>query len=393
MDRTENDLLESRMLEGIDALLSGVLASQAVKTALKDSGDWGDEKRWRVAQAIYGVRVWWRRLVAVLGDDTADSARLLAAWRSEMAALDAPRDWGGDPVAALGCEWSMPDFIADHFFTLLGGDGAAALFRVFNEPGPITIRINPMRGSRDEIAAALLAEGIAADEHPASPWALNLPRGTNVWGSALWRDGLFEVQDAGSQRIALALDAQPGERVVDFCAGRGGKTLALAAAMEDRGDLLALDVDEKALSTLKGRVGRLGLKCVSRATLNPEGQSEALFPWKGKADRVLVDAPCSQLGILRRHPDLRWQLEPAALSQYPEQQREILGHAAPWVRPGGLLVYATCTLNPRENEEVVEDFLSHAPFTRAPGPAKKEETLWPHESGTDGFYIARLQRI
>lgn len=216
-----------------------------------------------------------------------------------------------------------------------------------------------------------------------SPWGLRLNGRANLFGLAAWRGGLFEVQDEGSQELARAVDARPRERILDFCAGAGGKTLALAAAMQDLGELVALDVDPVRLVNLAARLRRAGVTCVRTHRIDAQGP----LPWLGDFDRVLVDAPCSSLGTLRRSPDLRWKTSPEEISGFAARSLEILTRAAGHVRPGGLLVYATCTLTREENEGVAAAFASQHPgWHPAPLLGEAPLRLLPHLHGTDGFF-------
>jgi 16S rRNA (cytosine967-C5)-methyltransferase len=226
-----------------------------------------------------------------------------------------------------------------------------------------------------------------------------LPAGTNVEAWDAFGEGLFEVQDSGSQLACQALDARPGEAVVDLCAGGGGKTLALAAAMENRGRLLACDIDRARLSRLPGRAARAGALAETRL-LDPGRETEALADWLGEADAVLVDAPCSGTGTWRRSPETRWRLSPAAIARYGATQAVILRLGAQLVKPGGRLTYVVCSLLDEEGADVVRGFLSEmsgwvvansgAPAGTTHGPGLR---LTPYTDGTDGFFFTTLRRL
>jgi 16S rRNA (cytosine967-C5)-methyltransferase len=294
----------------------------------------------------------------------------------------------------LALRYSLPDWLADHFTRELG-PAADDFCAHLNVPGPITLRVNPLRTTREALAERLRSEGVETRPGALSPLALHIvgPR-PNLYGLASLREGFFEVQDEGSQLLGLLVEARPGETVLDLCAGAGGKTLQLGAAMEDRGRLLAYDVDAERLDRLLQRCSRAGLSHVQVLRAPPEGVL---------ADRVLVDAPCSELGSLRRGPDSRFRIEPSVLVELPRVQRDLLARARRLVRPGGRLVYATCTLNRAENEEVVLGFLRDAPEFRPVVPGAgwldpscvREGFLFcaPHLHGTDGFFAAVLERV
>ncbi|HEY4223353.1 MAG TPA: RsmB/NOP family class I SAM-dependent RNA methyltransferase, partial [Myxococcota bacterium] len=290
------------VIAALARILAGERADAVVPAVLASLGaDAGNPVRARVAGAIYRASIFRLRLAFTAGLDgaalSADDAPAL------VDALDAQqmRAWPSDPFARLVVERSCPAPLARALVDALGHHGADAFLAASNEPGPKVLRANTLRTSRDVLAQRLLADhGIAtsAGEHAAH--ALVVVEGperarANLFGSRAWRDGWFEVQDQASQCVALATGAKPGDVVVDLCAGRGGKTVALAAMMQDRGALHVHDVDERALTDLAVREKRAGLTCLVRG-----------LPREGSADVVLVDAPCSSTGVLRRSPDLRF---------------------------------------------------------------------------------------
>jgi 16S rRNA (cytosine967-C5)-methyltransferase len=298
---------------------------------------------------------------------------------------------GEQPSLALRA--SLPDWLADHFSQEWGPE-AEDFCAHLNVPGPISLRVNSLRTSREALASRLRSEGVQTRPGSWSPLALLVegPR-PNLYGLPSLQQGLFEVQDEGSQLLGLLLEARPGETVLDLCAGAGGKTLLLGASMENQGRLLAYDSDPERLDRLMLRCSRAGLSNVQVLRSPPSGLS---------VDRVLVDAPCSELGSLRRGPDLRFRMDPSVLSEPVPLQRELLSHAADLVRPGGRLVYATCTVNRAENQELVTGFLRQRPGFRLVTPGAgglQPECLQdgfflcaPHRQGTDAFFAAVLER-
>lgn len=352
--------------------------------------------------------------------------RTLAGLASEelaglRARLAAPLPWPLAAAERLAVERSLPRWLAELWVDELGAAAADALAAQTNLPGPLTVRANlrVVRG-RDALAAELAAEGVVSSPARFSPWALHLWGRVNVFGSPAWRRGAFEVQDEGSQLVALAASPRPGERVVDYCAGAGGKTLALA--MGEGGAVCACDIDPQRLRDLRVRLARAGVAAqelllpAQRPTqlslaerLSPVAAPVALelAGWSRAADVVLVDAPCSSLGTLRRGPDVRWRMDAASLQGFAALQRQLLAEAAMLVRPGGRLVYATCTLRRAENEEVAQSFTAKArPLGFAPLAvaallgeelatrlgAAQTLTLRPDLHGTDGFFLAAWQR-
>ena len=289
-------------------------------------------------------------------------------------------------------EWLLPQ-LAERFGPRLETETRALLAEA-----PLDLRVNTLKATRDEARAALAAEGIAAEPTPLSPWGLRVAGRLPVITGPGFRNGLVEIQDEGSQLVALLADARPGMRVADWCAGAGGKTLALAAAMQNRGHIVACDVSAARLDAAVRRLRRAGVHNVERHLTEPDDR------WaKRRArsfDRVLVDAPCTGTGTWRRNSDARLRLMEADLHELTAKQAAILDAAAPLCRTAGRLVYATCSLLPAENENQVNAFLTRYPeFRRVPpavvwpgAPAGDELHLTPARHGTDGFYCAILER-
>jgi len=270
---------------------------------------------------------------------------------------------------------------------------------------PVDLRVNTLKGTREEALKALQSAGIEALPTPYSPLGLRLSRRAGIAGTKAFQQGLIEVQDEGSQLVALLTDARPGQRVCDFCAGAGGKTLALAAAMGNRGQIMALDVREGRIARAALRLRRAGAHNVTRRVLASHRD-----PWvkrhKASFDRVLVDAPCTGCGTWRRNPDAKWRIRAEDLDELLRLQGDILASAARLVKPGGRLVYATCSLLPAENQAQVSRLLERDPgFRLVPVAAVWAETvggsapttaetllLTPASHGTDGFFVAVVER-
>lgn len=262
------------------------------------------------------------------------------------------------------------------------------------ERAPLDVRVNRLKnGDPDTLFADLGAEKIAN-----LPDALRLASGTSIEATEAFNTGLVEVQDAGSQMVTLAAGAKPGMAVIDLCAGAGGKSLALAAMMANQGTILATDTDRGRLSRLPQRADRGGISIIETRLLNPNAESEALVDWNGRADVVLIDAPCSGTGTWRRNPEARWRLTPARIERLVDTQRRLLSIAAPLVKPGGALVYIVCSLLDEEGASQVSRFLSGHPgwvaepaieFGRERGLGRR---LTPLHDATDGFFVARLRR-
>ena len=302
---------------------------------------------------------------------------------------------------------NLPDWLAAALQAQVGAE-FWPLVQALEAPAPLVLRVNALQARRDEVQAELAAAGLAAEPTPFSPWGLRVQGKPTLNKMDLFLRGAVEVQDEGSQLLALLTDAHRGEMVVDFCAGAGGKTLALGACMRNTGRLYAFDVSGHRLDALKPRLARSGLSNVHPAQIAHE-RDDRIKRLAGKIDRVLVDAPCSGLGTLRRNPDLKWRQSPKSVDELQAKQGAILASAARLLKPGGRLVYATCSLLQAENEAVVAAFdaersgdfaaLPVADVLQALKVPRAAELvsgnflrLWPHRHQTDGFFAAVWQR-
>jgi 16S rRNA (cytosine967-C5)-methyltransferase len=289
-----------------------------------------------------------------------------------------------EPVAPAA---PVPDWLAAKLEPVLDRHERAALL----DRAPLDLRANRLRTTRE----ALLARLPAAVGGTLAPDAFRLPEGTRVEAMEEWRDGLFEVQDEGSQLLAATVHAEPGQTVIDLCAGAGGKTLALAADMANEGRLIACDVDRARLSRIEPRRERAGASMIETLLLDAGHEDRALAPLAGLADAVLVDAPCSGSGTWRRNPEARWRLTPERLARLTQMQAHVLSLGAKLVRPGGRLIYAVCSLLPDEGADRLADFFGQSPGWRAePLPLGRASgagsILTPARDGTDGFFVASL---
>ena len=333
---------------------------------------------------------------ASLGEDAARALGKLGGALADLRKLS--------PLERLVHEASLPRFLAERFLKDLG-DEALPLALAMNERGPLTARTNPLKGTREELVSALKKEDVPARPTAHSPFGLVLETRQNAYGLAPFKDGLFELQDEGSQLLGMLVDAPRG-LVIDACAGAGGKTLQLAGQMKNKGDLFALDVDARRLDELKLRARRAGVHNVRVRPLPAEGPEleKALEDLVGKADRVLVDAPCSGTGTFRRKPDARYRITPELLEDHIKRQKMLLERFARLVKPKGRLIYGTCSVLRCENEDVIAEFLEkHPEFEQVDastwlgeGAAKlvrdKALRISPHQHGTDGFFGAVLVR-
>lgn len=293
----------------------------------------------------------------------------------------------GEPVASGGIAPAW--LIAELAKSGIDAEEAAALL----DRAALDVRLNSLRAGRAELPAG--------GERTVAPHGWRYPFGTRIEDTPAWNAGAIEVQDTGSQLACEAVAARPGESIIDLCAGGGGKTLALAAAMDDTGRLLATDTDRGRLSRLPQRAQRAGASNIETRLLDPNRERIALSAWIGQADAVLVDAPCSGTGTWRRNPEARWRLTPAQLDRYVAVQARLLDLAAALVRPGGRLVYVTCSLLDAEGAGQAQAFLDRQgsgwALNRPVLPAGKERgpgiRLTPYHDGTDGFFIARFRAL
>jgi 16S rRNA (cytosine967-C5)-methyltransferase len=335
--------------------------------------------------------------VARLKSRSAGPAEFVNAVLRAFTRAPGPPRRPADPVEAAGIRWSFPDWMAARWIARYGAEDAERLMAALNERPPVTIRANTLRVSREDLARRLRDEELAETEPTAlAPEGLTVRRGpVSRW--AAFASGWCTIQDEASMLIARLLDPRPGELVADTCAAPGTKTTHLAQLMGNRGRIVAMDPHAGRLALLAQAAARLGVSIVET---HAGGVAAVSGRWKGRCDRVLVDAPCSNLGVLRRNPEVKWKREAHEMARLAEKQRGILAAAAALVKPGGHLVYATCSLEPEENDDVVRAFLGEhrdwlvdAPATfPVPPDADGVIRCLPHVHGTDGFTAVRLAR-
>ena len=392
-------------------------ADAVVSRYFREHRELGHADRAFVAETVFAVLRRGRSLEARCAGKLSDRNRLLVAlavtrgWsQRELAPVlkASEEEWLAAAKAmpesefppAVRCD--LPDWLYDALETQFGADEVEKLAHALNLPAPLDLRVNTVKTNREALLARLAADDIAAVPGPLSPLAVRLRDKPALAKHPLFIEGAFEVQDEGSQLLGYLLEPKRGEMVVDFCAGAGGKTLLLGALMKNTGRLYAFDVSDKRLANLKPRLARSGLSNVHPARIEHERDTK-IKRLAGKVDRVLVDAPCSGLGTLRRNPDLKWRQSEDSVAELTTKQAAILDAAAKLVRPGGRVVYATCSLLTAENDAVVEGFLArHPEFTLTPASAVLAKQgialdgdflrLLPHRHNTDGFFAAILDK-
>ncbi|WP_433832528.1 RsmB/NOP family class I SAM-dependent RNA methyltransferase [Flavobacterium anhuiense] len=378
-------------------------ADKVVARALKKDKRWGSSDRKFVAETIYEI-VRWKRLYAEIAEvkepyDRDNLWRMFAVW-AVLRGYPIP-DWRqleGTPERKIkgrfdelsktrAIKESIPDWMDELGVKELGEKVWAKEIAAQNQPAKVILRTNTLKGTKESLRNTLMDLNIETEYLKDQPEALVLKERANVFLTDAFKQGLFEVQDANSQLVAGFLDVKPGMRVVDTCAGAGGKTLHMASLMENKGQLIAMDLYESKLKQLKLRAKRNGAFNIEYRIID---STKVIKKLHEKADRVLIDAPCSGLGVLKRNPDSKWKLQPEFIDNIRKVQSEVLESYSKIVKPGGKLVYATCSVLPSENQEQVEKFLKTEigkQFTFI-----EDRKMLASESGFDGFYMALLER-
>lgn len=386
-----------------DIFNEGVYADKAVEKALQRDKRWGARDRKFVAETIYEI-VRWNRLYAEIAEvkvpyDRDNIWRLFTVW-CVLRGIPLP-DWnqiGDVPVRRIKGKFdelsrirkyreSIPDWIDELGVQELGEELWTKEIEALNQQAEVVLRTNTLNTTKEMLQRKLKTEDIETESIPSYPDALKLVERANVFTTEAFHEGLFEVQDASSQLVAAYLEVEPGMKVVDACAGAGGKTLHLAALMQNKGQIIAMDIYESKLKKLKIRARRNKAHNIDLRVID---STKVIKKLHEKADRVLIDAPCSGLGVLRRNPDSKWKLQPEFIEEIKQTQQEVLQNYSKMVKPGGKMVYATCSILPSENRQQVDLFL-----TSEAGKSfsfVKENNVFAHQSGFDGFYMALLQR-
>ncbi|WP_339705875.1 methyltransferase domain-containing protein [uncultured Kriegella sp.] len=381
----------------------GEYADKVVQKVLKFDKRWGARDRGFIAETTYEM-VRYKRLYAEIADVKApfsrpDLFRMWAVW-AVLKGIKLP-DWKQiepTPERRIKGKFdelskirkfreAVPDWIDEVCEKALGDKLWSKEIAALNEPASVVLRTNTLKIKKEQLRKALLEEGIVAEPVKGYPLALQLPERANVFVTQAFKNGFFEVQDGSSQLVAEFLDVKPGQRVVDTCAGAGGKSLHLAALMENKGQLIAMDIYGSKLKELKRRARRNGAHNIEPREIDTTKVFKKLY---GTADRVLIDAPCTGLGVIRRNPDTKWKLQPDFLEKITKTQQEILRSYSKIVKPGGKMVYATCSILPQENSDQVVAFL--ASEEGKDFKLVEEKKIYASKSGFDGFYMALLHK-
>lgn len=381
----------------------GGYADKVIAKTLKRDKRWGSRDRSFIAETTYDI-VRWKRLYSEIAEVKAPYSRenlfrLFAVWAT-LRGIELP-DWKQiepTPTRRIKGKFdelskirkyreSVPDWLDELGVKELGEELWEKELHALNEQAPVILRANTLKTTKEKLQKELEKEGIETESIAGYPDALQLKERANVFKTEAFKNGFFEVQDASSQKVAEFLEVEPGMRVVDTCAGAGGKTLHLAALMENKGQLVATDIYGNKLKELKRRARRAGAHNIDPREIESSKIIKKLY---GSADRVLIDAPCSGLGVLSRNPDAKWKLQPEFMENIRKTQEEILKQYSRIVKDGGKMVYATCSVLPSENQEQVQKFLKSEEGKSF--SLKKEEKILSSETGFDGFYMALLEK-
>ncbi|WP_188466760.1 RsmB/NOP family class I SAM-dependent RNA methyltransferase [Bizionia arctica] len=391
-------------IDGLTLIFNeGKYADKVIQQLLKRDKRWGARDRAFVAETTYEI-VRWKRLYSEIAEvkepySREDLWRVFAVWAT-LRGIKLP-DWKyfeNTPSRKIKGRFdelskirkfkeSIPDWLDEAGEKELGKAVWTKEIEALNQQADVILRVNTLKTTKEKLQAELFDLEIDTEFIKDHPSALKLKERANVFTTEAFKNGHFEVQDASSQLVAEFLNVEPGMRVVDACAGAGGKALHLASLMENKGQIIAMDIYDHKLKELKRRAKRDGAHNIEPRHIDSTKVIKKLYD---KADRVLIDAPCSGLGILRRNPDAKWKLQPEFIENIKKTQQEILQQYSRMVKPGGQMVYATCSILPSENKNQVDTFLASEMgevFTFV-----KDKSILAHKSGFDGFYMALLEK-
>ncbi|MEZ4857932.1 MAG: methyltransferase domain-containing protein [Flavobacteriaceae bacterium] len=379
-------------------------ADKVLKNSLKRDKRWGARDRSFIAETTYDI-VRWKRLYAEIAEvkepfNRDNLFRMFVVWAT-LRGIKLP-DWPqfeGTPTRKIKGRFdelskirkireSIPDWLDELGLKELGKERWEKELKHLNEQAEVILRVNTLKTTLKTLQNALNDQDIETEIITGLKDALRLKERVNVFTTEQFKEGWFEVQDASSQSVSHLLNPKPGMRIVDACAGAGGKSLHIATLMENKGQIIAMDLYENKLNELKRRARRNGIHNLETRVID---SSKTIKKLLGKADKVLIDAPCTGLGVLKRNPDTKWKLQPEFLDEIQKTQQEILQSYSKMVKEEGELVYATCSILPSENNLQIKNFLTSnigKTFTLV-----KEETLYPSETGFDGFYMALLKKL
>lgn len=391
----------SGVIDGLDKIYNeNKYADKVIEYSFKDNKKWGSRDRHFVAFNIYEAVRWWRTLCCLAGIDykkshyTDDELIEILSIQFMRNYNEVPEGFPTQVLAEINKKLeklnpaekhSLSDELYEAFRSNFSEESLEQTLEVLNRPAEVYLRANGLRGLRSEALRSLKDEAIQIGAVDGSEVCMMLDKRTNVFATDSFKKGLFEMQDYGSQKIAEFCDVKSGDRVIDACAGAGGKALYLSALMKNSGKIISMDIHEWKLNELKKRAKRSGSQNIETRLIE---SSKTIKRLKGSADVVLLDVPCSGSGVLRRNPDTKWKFTLKSLSEVEQLQKEILGSYAKMCKPNGILVYSTCSLFESENQNQVKLFLSE----NTDWELLEEKQILPQDFNCDGFYMARLKR-
>jgi 16S rRNA (cytosine967-C5)-methyltransferase len=396
--------LHPNIIQAIERILSDVFdnnryTDRVLEVAFKNHKQWGSRDRKLIAETTYNIVRWWLKLAyaASIENIHARYKKIISAYLMLQGEYDIPewlqfKDLNSELLYRRYNDDTLPLHIKESIPEWLNALGEKELkenwaneIEALNEQAPLIIRVNTLKTNKDKLKLLLLDNHIESRFIDTYSDALEIPQRVNVFQTTMFKEGLFEVQDASSQLVAPFLQAAPGMRVIDACAGAGGKSLHLASLMQNRGRIVSMDVDAYKLKELNKRSRRNGVNIIETRLIDSTKVIKRQFE---TADCVLLDVPCSGLGVLRRNPDAKWKLSEKFIDEVRNTQQQILKEYSQMLKPGGKLVYATCSILPSENQLQVKSFLdNNSQYT-----LEEERTILP-SSGFDGFYMARMKKL
>lgn len=380
--------------------MEGKYADKVIERIFKANPKWGSRDRAYIAENVYEMVRWWR-LINFVGDNNESNINkgslwhLFGVWQvlkgAEYPAWTEFKNVNPSTIAKhkeeaqkdIAISQSIPDWLNDLGRSQLG-DAWPKEITALNKTADFIIRTNTLKTTRANLLKELAKLDIKAEQLADYPDAIRIVKRANLFSTPLFKAGMFEVQDASSQKVAAFLDVKPGMHVIDACAGAGGKTLHLSSLMQSKGRIISMDTEAWKLDELKKRAKRAGAQNIETRVIDIKTISKL----KNSADRVLLDVPCSGLGVIKRNPDAKWKLKPEFINNIIQTQQQILSEYSEMVKPGGYLVYATCSILPAENNQQVELFLKN----NSDFELIKQEVVSPFSTGFDGFFMALLKK-
>lgn len=401
MKFTHRNIAEAIVESLNEIFLEGNYADRVIEKVLKSNPKWGSRDRRSIAENTYNIVRWWR-LLHFYADTDFENPDNNSIWKVfgiwlTMSEIELPEWQEFEFISIIDFEkkkkeaqkdakilYSFPDWINEIGQKELAKSWQAEM-QALNEPASVILRVNTLKTTKEKLRKQLLESQIETENIDVAPQGLMLSKRQNLVQYPLFLSGFFEIQDTSSQMVTQFLDPKPNEIVIDACAGAGGKSLHMAALMENKGTLISMDVEAYKLAELTKRAKKSGVKICNTSLIKDKYALQKLF---SSSDKLLLDVPCTGLGVIRRNPDAKWKLKPEFLAQIIEKQQQILRDYTPMVKIGGIVVYATCSILPSENENQIAAFLAQTTDFELVIDKKISAT-----SGQDGFYMAKLKRL